>query len=111
MGDTDLLQKRVKMEGHLAVATLELVRVRRRLNDPAEISSADRQALNERIDRAFDTMNRFKLVEQHQRMMLTVKLVIKLVYSEQFHRAKKDYPTLHLDEFQKLVSGMEGDFA
>lgn len=111
MGDTELLHQRVKMEGHLAVATLELVRVRRRLNDATDITSTDRQALNERIDRAFDTMNRFKLVERHQQMMLIVKLVIKLVYAEQFPRAKKDYPSLRLDELQKLVSGMEGDFA
>lgn len=101
---------REEMEAHLAIAMLELVRIRRRLNDSKEIDAAERELLAKRIDKAFETANRFQVVEQQKRTESIFLLSRAIVTSPKFPYLKEEYPRLRFDELEKVVKELERYF-
>lgn len=101
---------RQELEAHLAIAILELVRIRRRLNDAKVIDAAERDLMATKIDKAFETSNRFHVVEQQKRTETMFLLSRAIVTSPKFPHLKEEYPRLRFDELEKAVKALEEYF-
>ena len=98
------------MEAHLAMAILELVRIRRRLQDTKTIETSERETLAKRIDKAFETANRFKILENQKRTERVYLLAREIVHSGEFPKLKSRESILPFDDLEKVIKELEGYF-